>query len=65
MDGKITEAQKRAVILMKEIETSCIEHGLNMTIYDGKIGFVDPEESKIVASQAIRQTTGRRNIGKG
>ncbi len=48
MDGKITEAQKRAVILMKEIETSCIEHGLNMTIYDGKIGFVDPEESKIV-----------------
>lgn len=51
MDGKITEAQKRAVILMKEIETSCIEHGLNMTIYDGKIGFVDPEESKIVASQ--------------
>lgn len=38
------------VIAMKEaIETIAIQYGLNLTIYDGKIAFVDQKEKKIVA----------------
>ncbi len=44
----MTEVQKKAVELQKEIETACVRYGLNLTIYDGKIGFVDQTNRKIV-----------------
>lgn len=44
----MTEMQKRALALKKEIENACIKHGLNLTIYEKKIGFVDQKEKKIV-----------------
>lgn len=44
----MSEAQKRAVELKKDIEDACIRHNLNLTVYDGKIGFVDQAERKIV-----------------
>ena len=44
----MTEAQEKATVLMKEIEWLCIKMGLNLTIYDGGIGFIDPKEKKIV-----------------
>ena len=46
--NKMTETQKKAVKLQKEIETSCVRYGLNLTIYDGKIGFVDQANRRIV-----------------
>ena len=45
---KMSEAQERAVMLKREIEEACIRHKLNLTVHDGKIGFVDQEERKIV-----------------
>ena len=44
----MTEAQKKAVEVQKEIEEACIRHGLNLTIFENGIGFVDPKENKIV-----------------
>lgn len=44
----MTEAQKRALALKEDIEKACMKHNLNLTIYDGKIGFVDQKEKKIV-----------------
>lgn len=40
-EERMTEAQK-------EIEEVCIRHGLNLTIFENGIGFVDPKENKIV-----------------
>ena len=45
---EMTEAQKRALNLKQEIEEACIRNNLNMTIYDGMIGFVDQSQRKIV-----------------
>mgnify|MGYP000260152832 CR=1 FL=1 len=42
------DSQHRCEILKKVIEEACIMLGLNLCIYDGKIGFVDQEERKIV-----------------
>ena len=44
----MSEEQKKAVKLKEEIERACIRQGINLTIYDGGIGFVDPKENKIV-----------------
>lgn len=44
----MTEAQKKAVKLQKEIGDACVRYGLNLTIYDGKIGFVDQTNKRIV-----------------
>ena len=44
----MSEAQKRAMALKEDIEKACVKHNLNLTIYDGKIGFVDQKEKKIV-----------------
>ncbi len=44
----MTEAQKRALNLKQEIEEACIRNNLNITIYDGMIGFVDQKQRKIV-----------------
>lgn len=41
---------KEKVIKLKEIIVrGAIECGLNLTVYDGKIAFVDQKEKKIVA----------------
>lgn len=44
-----TEVQKRVSSLVEDIQNACIKHGLNMTLYDGGIGFVDQKLMKIVA----------------
>ena len=44
----MTEAQKRAAELKNDIEAACIRHNLNLTVHEGKIGFVDQAERKIV-----------------
>lgn len=44
----MTESQKRAVALQGEIEKACIKYGLNLTIYEEKIGFVDHAAGAIV-----------------
>lgn len=44
----MSNAQKRAAQLKKEIEKLCIRNKLNLTIHDGGIGFVDQKEKKIV-----------------
>lgn len=41
-------AQTRALKAKKEIEKICIANYVNLTIHDGKIGFVDPITNKIV-----------------
>lgn len=48
MDKNISVTQMRAWKTMKEIENICIKNDMNLTIYEGKIGFVDPVEKKIV-----------------
>lgn len=41
---------KEKVIKMKEdIKWIAVKYGLNLTVYDGKIGFVDQKAKKIVA----------------
>lgn len=47
-ENGMTEAQKKAVEVQKEIEEACIRHGLNLTIFENGIEFVDPKENKIV-----------------
>lgn len=44
----MTDTQKKALMLKEDIEQACIRRGLNLTIHDGKIGFVDQQEKKIV-----------------
>lgn len=46
--GKMTDMQKKALKLKEDIERACIENGLNLTIYDKKIGFVDHKEGRII-----------------
>lgn len=41
--------QEKVIKMKKAIEKVAIKYGLNLTIYDGKIGFVDQEQKKIVA----------------
>ena len=65
----MSEEQKRAVELKKEIESACIKSGFNLTIYDDSIGFVDPKENGIVMLwkpqyKATKQWNRRANDGK-
>lgn len=48
MDTRIT-VEGRVLALKRKIEQAAIECGLNLTVYDGRIGFVDQEQKKIVA----------------
>jgi hypothetical protein len=41
--------REKVIEMKKEIESIAIQYGLNLTIYDGKIGFVDQKQKKIVA----------------
>lgn len=45
---KMSKKEEAAVALMGDIKKACIKRGLNLTIHDGKIGFVDQKEKKIV-----------------
>lgn len=45
---EMSKKQEAAVMLIEDIEEACIKRGLNLTIHDGKIGFVDQKEKKIV-----------------
>ena len=45
MDNKMIEA----ALLKADITAACIKHGLNLTIYDGKIGFVDQKSKRVIA----------------
>ena len=40
---------ERIKYLISVIEKGCLLSGLNITVHDGKIGFVDQQEKKIVA----------------
>lgn len=44
----MTDMQRKALKLKEDIEKACIKRGLNITIYNGKLGFVDQSERKIV-----------------
>lgn len=44
----MSEAQERAVKMKEKIEEAAVQFGLNLTIYEGKIGFVDQGQKKIV-----------------
>lgn len=41
--------EQRVLKLKQLIEMSAVACGLNLTVYEGKIGFVDQEQQKIVA----------------
>lgn len=41
-------SRERAVALMHDIEAACINRRINLTIYNGKIGFVDQDSKKII-----------------
>lgn len=45
---KHEEIKERCIILKNLIETACEIAGLNICVYDGKIGFVDQENWRIV-----------------
>ena len=40
---------ERVIQMKKRIELLAVQYGLNLTVYDGKIVFVDQEQKKIVA----------------
>lgn len=61
---EITDAQKRAVELMGDIIKACTKHKLNMTVQDGKIGFVDQEQMKIVMIWSPEYKIGGTENGK-
>ena len=48
--------EQRVQTLVAFIRNACILCGLNITIFDGKIGFVDQKEKKIVAAWAPEYT---------
>ena len=41
--------EEKVIAMKKEIVAIAEKYGLNLTVYDGKIGFVDQEQKKIVA----------------
>lgn len=51
MEKKATEMTKEERVngMIDRIQAAAIEFGLNITIYDDKIGFVDQSEGKIIA----------------
>ena len=48
--------EQRVQTLVAFIRNACIICGLNITIFDGKIGFVDQKSKKIVAAWAPEYT---------
>ena len=60
MKKKVTEMTKEERVggMIAKIEQAAIEYRLNITILDGKIGFVDQAERKIVAIWGPSYTLG-------
>ena len=54
--------EERVATMQKLIEVAGVACGLNLTVYDGKIGFVDQEQKKIVALWEPQYRAS--NIGK-
>lgn len=50
--------------LKQEIEEVCVKYGLNLTVFGGKIGFVDQSEAKIIALWEPRYTITAGTIEK-
>ena len=46
------EMKQRVQHLIADVERACIKYKLNMTIYDGKLAFVDQESRHIVATSS-------------
>ena len=49
---KLKDAQSRAQTLQNQITMLCILNGLNLTVYNGNIAFVDQDMKTIVAEWA-------------
>lgn len=43
------KTEQKVIKMKRKIEKIAIKYGLNLTVYDGKLGFVDQKEKKIVA----------------
>lgn len=52
----ITAAQAKAARMKRKIEKLAVKYKLNLTIHEGKIGFVDQEHQKIVMTWAPNYT---------
>ncbi len=48
------EMKQRVQHLIADVERACIKYKLNMTIYDGKLAFVDQESRHIVATWGLQ-----------
>lgn len=55
------DIKDRVIKCKSMIETACIETGLNLTIYEGKIAFVDQDNEKIVALWSAEHTLSEVN----
>lgn len=56
--------EERITFLKQAIETARVMAGLNLTVYNGKIGFVDQEERKIVALWSPEFSIPEQSEGK-
>ena len=54
------DKQKAAIKLKRAIEKAAIRYGLNLTVYQGKIGFVDQKAQKIIALWEPQYTDNAR-----
>lgn len=61
-NDKLTLSNKQisALKLKEDIEKACIKRGLNLTIYNGTIGFVDQKERKIIMTWNPEYKSGGR-----
>lgn len=55
------EMKQRVQHLIADVERACIKYKLNMTIYDGKLAFVDQESRHIVATW-VRSSNSARSL---
>ena len=61
----LKEARIRAGKLKETIETACKCYGMNLTIYNGKIGFVDPGSKRIVMLWGAEYKMNEGDEGNG
>lgn len=67
MDKKVSEMtkEKRVNGMIDRIQQAAVEFGLNLTIVEGKLGFVDQSEGKIIAlwgaSHKLSELQGESN----
>lgn len=56
--------EEKVIGMKKAIESIAIIYGLNLTVYDGKIGFVDQKAKKIVALWTPEYSLRTENEGE-